>query len=187
MADPLSTAEGSNERAARNNFIGTVEFSRPNCDCEICESGREAAEKKGESYETDYDHFAAIEPLTEYDEQMSVLGLNTNTNYSSKWMVMLHFVEKIHGNLRSNDVNSLEDLGDFLTGRTYEWMDITWEEEDEIDFEDSEYTPRIKDIFADSDNKPNAMLVPVREITDEEELQEAGAEPDTSEVEDVEL
>lgn len=187
MTTPLSTQEGENKSTARQNFIGTVEFSRPDCECDICTSGRKAAEKKGVDVETDYDHFAAIKPLTEYDNQMHVLGLNTNTNLNSKWMVMLHFVQDIHGNLNQIGVESLEDIGDFLTNRTYEWMDITWDEEQEIDFEGDSYTPRIKDIFEGSDNKPNSMLVPVREVTDEEEIQELGEEPDTSEVEEVDF
>jgi len=187
MTDPLSTDEGENRTTAKENFIGTVEFSRPDCDCEICSSGREAAERQGVDVDTDYDHVAAIDPLTEYDNTQNILGLNTNDNLNSKWMVFLHYVQNIHGNLRQHDVESLEQLGDFLTGNVYEWRELTWDEEEEIDFEGSDYTPRIKDIFAGSDNKPNEMLVPVREINDEEEIQELGEEPDASDVEEVDL
>lgn len=185
-ADPLSSDEGSDEVPAKNNFIGRVVFSRIDCDCEDCASGDEAAAAKGYDegeLDHDYDHFFKVEPLTEYDKEMSVYGLNINDNFQSKWMVMVGHLEKVHGNLRGQGVESLEDLPEFLTGRVYEFRDITFQEDENFTWGDGT-TKNLGQMFT-GDFTPNSMMVPVREVTDEDELMDLGVD-DSDGVEDVE-
>lgn len=187
MADPLSSEEGTDEVPAKNNFVGRVEFSRPTCDCPDCEGGREGAAKKGLSEEelaSDYDHFFHIQPLTEYEKPQNVFGLNTNDNFTSKWMVMIGHLERVHGSLREHGVESLEDLGEFLEGRVYEFRDITWEEDEEFTWPNAGVSKNLKDMF-DGDFTPRSMLVPIREVEDEDELADLGVD-EVDEVEEVE-
>lgn len=188
MADPLSSSEGSDEPAARRNFVGRIEFSRVECDCEHCQKGEEAKAKSGEDWDDyDYQHLYKIQPLSEYNKPMSEFGINASDRFASKWMVFIGHLENLHGNLRENDINSLEELGEFLTGRVYEFRDITWEEDEEFDFP-GEDTPTLKlDEIFDGDFQASSMLVPVREVADEDELADLGENEVSDEVEEIPL
>lgn len=186
-SDPLSSEEGVDEVPAKDNFIGKVEFSRVNCECPDCTKGAEGAAKKGlkeEELESDYDHFFHVQPLTEYEKPQNVFGLNTNDNYTSKWMVMIGHLENVHGPLRGHGVENLEDLAEFLSGKVYEFRDITWQEDEEFTWPGTGTTKNLGRMFT-GDFTPRSMLVPIREVTDEDELMDLGAD-EADEVEEVE-
>lgn len=200
--EAFTSGEGSDEVPAKENFIGEVVFSNVDCTCEDCESGREGAARKGlseEEMESDYDHFMKIRPLTEYTDTNAfhVYNLNVNDNFNSKWMVMVGHLERVHGNLREAMVDqgyadsvsdvALDTFQDFLTGRVYEFREITWEEDEEFSWPGTDVTRNIGNMFDSGDFAPNSMLVPIDEITDDNQLADLGVEGDTGEVEEIDI
>lgn len=187
MPDVFGSSSAEEATGAKQNFIGKVKFSRVDCDCPICESGREAG---GDQYDSDIDHLLAIEPLTEYDKQQNVLSVNARRSFGSKWMVFIGHLENAIGPLEEHGVESFEDLCELLTNRVFEFRELTFEEDETFTWEHAKggdgYSANISNLFQDMTNPPDAMLVPVREVTDPEELSEIGAE-ETGEVEDVEF
>lgn len=189
MTEPLGSGSGEAGSGAKENFIGRIEFSRVDCDCESCQKGRESAESQGYDIDNDIDHLAHIEPLTQYDNPQNILGVDVRKSWGSKWMLWIGHFENIHGPLSDNGITSLEGLTDFLEGRVYEWRDITFEENEEFTWQhgpDGPVTYTIKDLFSGMTNTPNAMLMPVREVTDDEELADLGAK-ESIEVEEAEF
>lgn len=187
MADPLGSSSAEEATGAKSDFIGKVTFSRVDCDCSICESGREAS---GGEYTSDVDHLMAIEPLTEYEKQQNVLGIDVRRSFGSKWMLFVGHVENIIGSLEENGVEDLDDFTALLEGRTFEFRELTFEEDEEFVWEHAKggegYSAVIKDLFAGMTNPPSPMLVPVREVTDPDELAELGAE-EAGDVEEVDF
>jgi hypothetical protein len=190
MTDIMGSGEAEEGTGAKQTFIGRVKFSRVDCDCEICQKGREAAEQGGYDIDPDFDHIFAIEPLTEYENQQNVLGLNASKSYGSKWMMMTGHIENLLGTFAENGIETMEDLADFLEDRVLEFRDLTFEEDEEFTWEHAAggdgYTANINNLFRDMENPPDSMLVPVGEITDEEKLAELGAE-ESIETEEVEF
>lgn len=189
MADPLSTDEGTERSSAKQNFIGKVEFSRPECDCEFCEKGRQNANFQNDDDRTRYDHVFAIKPLSQYEKQQNEFALTVNDNWQSKWMVFIGHLQQIHGNLKESGVTDLDSMGEFLTGKIYEFREITWQEDEEFSYPGTDVTVNFGSMFAGSENLPNEMLVPVREVTDEDEIADLGEEAtkDSGDVEEVSL
>lgn len=190
MTDIMGSGQAEEGSGAKENFIGSVVFSRVDCDCEICSEGAEAAEEAGYDVETDFDHVAAIEPHTQYENRQNILGLNTSTSFGSKWMMFVGHFENMHGSFEANDISTMEGLADFLTDRVYEWRDITFKEDEDFTWEHAAggegKTKNIQQLFGDMENPPNAMLVPVREVTDSDELSELGLE-ESIETEEVDF
>ena len=188
MADPLSTDEGTESSGAKENFIAEVEFSRQNCDCEHCEKGRQNANFEQEDDVVSYDHLLSLKPLTQYEKQQHEFNYTVRSGWETKWMLFIGHLQQIHGNLKEAGVDSLDNLGDFLTGRVYEFREITWEEDEEFTYPDTDQTVNFSTMFDGLENPPNEMLVPVREITDEDELMDLGVQQDSPEdVDQVEL
>ncbi len=190
MVDALGSGSAEESAGNKENFIGKVEWSRVECDCEICQKGREAASEGGFDADRDFDHPAKIQPLTQYDEYQHILGLNVSTAFSSKWMIFAGHVENIHGSFEENGVEELGDIADLLEGNVYEWREITFTEDEEFTWEEANggegATYHIGNLFSDMDNKPRDMLVPVREVDDPDELSELDAE-DEAEVDEVDF
>lgn len=190
MVDALGSDSAEESSGKKNDFIGKVKFSRPDCDCEICSKGRKAAENADWDSDVDFDHPAAIEPLTEYEKQQNILGLNVSTSFASKWMMLAGHIENIHGGFSENGVETLDDIADLLEGNVYEWTEITFTEDREFTWEAANNgegaTYHIGNLFSDMDNKPGNMLVPVRLVDDPDELAELGAE-ESAEVDEVDF
>lgn len=163
MESPMSTDDAVESTGAKENFVGKVMFSHMECDCDICSQGKA-------EYDRDYSHFAAIEPLDgTYEKQQNVLGVDISAGPQTIWMTIVAHLEEVHGSLADHDVESPADLEEFLEGRVYEWQDITFAETDEVPGYDHTYA----DIGGDT--TPNTKLLPVREVTDDDELADLGA------------
>jgi hypothetical protein len=190
MVDAFSSSDAEESTGAKDNFIGKVVFSRVDCTCDICSKGKSSAEEKGYDIDTDFDHPAQIEPLTEYEKKQNVLGLNTSTSFGSKWMIFAGHLENIHGSFQENGVESLDDLAEMIEGNVYEWREVTFTEDEDFTWEQANNgdgaTYNIGNLFGGMENPPNEMLVPVRQITDPDELAELGAE-ESAEVEEVDF
>lgn len=193
MVDVMGSDEGEESTGKRENFVGEVVFSRVDCECEDCLQGREALKQvadEDDDTDTDFDHLMRIRALTEYDSEFNQFGLNVSRAWSSKWMVFTAFFENLHGPYSDNGIESLEDLADFLTDRVYEFRDITFEEDEEITWDyagDEPHVEKLNELFEDSQFQPNSMLVPIREVTDEQELAELGVEDSAEQVEEVDF
>lgn len=185
MVDPLSTDEGQESSGGKENFIGEVVFSRKECDCEICSKGKQRANFERDEDTEVYEHPLHVKPLTRYEKNQNTLSLTINNGWTSKWMIFIGHLQEIHGNLREHGVDSMEALGEFLTGRVYEFRDITWEEDEDFQYPSQDRVVNFMKIGQSYSQKPNEMMVPVREVTDEDELAELGAEDSPGEVEEV--
>jgi len=192
MTDIMGSEEGEQNTGNRENFIGRVNFSREDCDCEHCQSGDEAAANAGVSEEelaSDIDHLYNVTALTQYEgTEFNEFGVNVSSSWQSKWMVLTAFVENNLGTFSDLGISDTSDLTDYFEGRVFEFRDITWDEDEELVWENSPngHTENLGEMFADGEFEPNSMLVPVREITDESELAELGVEDD-GEVEEVDF
>lgn len=192
MTELMGSSEGEETTGQRENFIGRVVFSRVDCDCPDCTAGDEGAKKAGvdeEELENDIDHLYKIEALTEYEgSHFNQFGVNVSTSWQSKWQVFTAFFENNIGTFQALGLEDTQDITDYLEGRVFEFRDITWDEDEELVWEHSpnEHTENLGEMFEDGEYKPNNMLVPVREIEDEEELAELGA-VDDGEVEEVDF
>lgn len=183
MTDPLSPDDADGSPGARESFVGTVKFSRINCDCEICESGRKGAEEAGVEIDDEgrVDHLMAIEVIDDtHENDQNVLGIKVNNTPGTKWMTMIDHLSAIHGDLKEeHGVTSIEELTDFLEGNTYKFKDITWKEDEQIPFRDFSYAEAVEDYT----NTPKAMWVPV----EEEDPGEYGGSGGAEDVEEIEL
>lgn len=179
MADPLTADDAEDSTGARENFIGRVEFSREDCDCE------EVCSKGSGQFERDIDHFAYIEILDDtYDGPLHVLGMDVNSGPMTKWMVMIGHLTDIFGNLEEQDLETYQDVLEFIEGRTFEWRDITWTENEEYPVIGESRDIRYVDIGRQ--NEPDSMLAPVRLVGDDE-LEELGAEVQPAVDDEVEI
>ncbi len=192
MTDLMGSSEGEETTGKRDNFIGRVEFSRVNCTCEDCAKGDDAASKAGvdeEDLQNDIDHLFRVEALTEYDgSSFNVFGIDVSTSWQSKWQVFTAFFENNIGTFNELGLESTEDITDYLEGRVFEFRDVTFEEDEELTWEHSPngHTEVLGEMFDDGEYSPNSILVPVREITDDQKLAELGV-TDDGEVEEVDF
>lgn len=192
MADIMGSSEGEQGTGKRENFVGRVNFSNQDCSCEHCTTGDEAAKEAGveeDELENDIDHLYNITALTEYeDTEFNEFGVNVSNKWQSKWMVLTAFFENNVGTFDELGIESTEDLTDYLEGRVFEFRDVTFEEDEELVWENSpnQHSEVLGEMFEDGQYKPNSMLVPVQEITDDEALAKLGVEDD-GEVEEVDF
>ena len=174
------TSEGAEEaQGTRENFIAEVVRSEPDSDDERFQT----------QYESDIDILYELSVLDRDYENVFELGLNVNAgSLNSKWMVLIGHLENIHGREAIADLGGLDDLAEFLEGRVYEFkeQDMTADEEFTWEEKNGDNTINYQDAFGGQDNEPNPMLLPVREVTDEDELADLGAESEGT-VEEVEF
>jgi len=178
MSQLPTSQDGEEGTGVKKDFVGEVISSE-------VDSQREKFQTE---YDSDFDVFMEIHPLTQYENNQFVLGLNTSTNWSSKWQVMMAHIEGIHGPLGENGVESLEDLAEFLTGRVYEFKELDFGDDYEVEWEhapDGGKTAVLSELFPDPEYRPDPMVVPVAEVTDDERLADLGVE-DAGEVQEVE-
>lgn len=182
MPDIFGSGEGEEGSGAKDNFVGKVIYS----DTDDTHSSASAG---SDEYDSDFEQVAVVEPLTQYENNQYIYGLDVSSSWGSKWMIFIGHFENIHGSLPDNSIGNLEELADFLVGNVYEWRDITFTEDEEFTWEeapDGGVTKNIRDIFSGMENPPNNMIVPVRHVDDPQELAEYG-EGESAEVEDVDF
>lgn len=170
MVDAFSTDEGEETNGKKDNFIGRVVTS------DVVSDEYPVKDEYREDDETYIDHLYEIEVLSEDWDNMSEFSIKLSSSYTSKWMVLLHHLEQFLGNLREEGIDSPQDLCEYLEGRVFEFKDISWEEDEEIDFGEGSPTYKLSEMFEGNDNSPNNFMVPVREVTDEDELADLGGE-----------
>jgi hypothetical protein len=176
--DAFDTSDMEESSGSKKNFLGEVTASAVDMDDADVD-----IDSGSDQYESDIDIVYAVNPLTEYEDTMYELGLNTSKSKVSKWFVLVCHLENIYGEtLPELGVESKEDLCESLEGKAFEFRDITFDEDEVIE---SEVTGKSVDLqsFRDMENSPNSMMVPVREVT-EDELAELDV--DASDDEDVE-
>jgi hypothetical protein len=193
MVDALGSDQAEESSGKKPNFIGQVVHSEYQDDDNQMKEEYIGDDETREDY---FEYLYEIEVLEVLSEEskdwdnLSEFSVKITNNFDSKWMFFLGHLENIHGKLGDNGIESYGDIGEFLEGRVYEFREVNWEEDEEFTWEESpdERAKRIDRIFADSDNMPNNMIVPVREVDPDEAL-DAGAEPspDDDDVEEVDL
>lgn len=194
MVDALSSADGEESSGTKPNFIARVVESEYQSDDNPVKEEYLGEDESREDY---YEHLYELEVLRVLGDNedaswdnLHEFSLKLTNNFQSKWMVFLGHLENIHGSLADNDIGSYEDMAEFLTGRVYEFREIGWTEDEEFTWDQSPdgKTINISQIFANSDNPPNELIVPVREVG-EDEMADLGVEPGAgeAEVEDVDL
>jgi len=182
MADPLSTDEGQEQTSAKENFVGRVVTSEVSSENYGMDDQYKNA---GSSY---YEHLYEIDVLDHDWGNIHEFSLEVNNNFQSKWMVVIGHLQSIHGNLEENQgIETLEDLEEFLEGKVYEFKEITWERDETFDYPGTDESINFGSAFSNSQNTPNPLIVPVREVTDEDEIQEAEVDDDTEIDEDISL
>lgn len=175
---PFSSDDAQEGGGTRENFIGRIIRSDPDPDDEMFDT----------EYESDFELLYEIEVLNKDYKNLSELGINVRKSLGSKWMLLIGSLENIHGPDTVRGFESLDDLAEFLEGKVYEFKDTDLTADEEFTFQhkgDGE-TINFKDVFGGLENPPNPMLLPVREVTDAEELAELGAES-SGDVEEVEF
>lgn len=169
MADPFSTDEAEESSGTRPDFIGQVVRSEVNATEDRFSGGQ---------YENDIDILYELKPLDKDWDNVYELGLNTAGSLGSKWMFLIGFLENIYGPDTVRNFESLEELTEFLDGKVFKITDFDFSTTDEVEFEYRQGGTTVipAQLFADSDNPPNPMLLPLEEITDETELADLGVE-----------
>jgi hypothetical protein len=182
MPDPLSTNEGENRTSTKDNFVGRVVTSE-------YESEEYGGDDRYRDADSDYfDHLYEIEVLSEDWENVHVFSLEVNNNFQSKWMLFIGHLQQIHGDLQEDmEVGSLSELADFLEGNVYEFREIGFTEDEEFTYPGVDQTVNFRQMFSGSENQPNPLIVPVREVTDEDELDGLNQGSSTEIDDDVEL
>jgi len=178
MASPFSSDDAEETQGTRQNFIGRIVRSDPDPEDEMFDT----------EYDSDFELLYEVEPLSEDWKNLMELGINVRKSLGSKWMVLIGHLENIHGAETIRGFSSLDDMAEFLEGKVYEFEDVDLTEDKEFTFEEKQEgkTINYKDKFGGSDNPPNPMLLPVREVTDEDELADLGVEGDGT-VDEVEF
>lgn len=182
MVDPLTLDDVDENAGAKDNFIGRVVDNSVDGLAESADY-----EQSEQKWERDIDHFAYIEVLDgTYDKHQNIFSMDVRSGPMSKWTVMVMHLTDIHGNLREDcGIETAEGVLEFIRDRVYEWKDVTWQEDEEYPIYGEEHGITYADIGQEND--PNSMLVPVREVTDEDELADLGQDVDTGDVEEVDL
>lgn len=176
--DPFSSEGKEESEGTRPNFIGTVVRSEVDTDDDRFQT----------QYENDIDILYEIDALSHDWENVYELGINTADALNSKWTILIGHLENIYGDLAEQGVTDLESFCEFLEGKTFEFKDLSFEADEDFTFENREDKKQVnlKALFEDQDNTPNPMLVPLREVTDPDELAELGAESEAN-VEEVDF
>jgi len=178
MTDAFSSDAAEETQGTRENFVGRVVRSDPDPDDEMFDT----------DYDSDFELLYEVEVLDHDWKNLMELGINVRKSLGSKWMVLIGHLENIHGPEVVREFGSLEELAEFLEGKVYEFSDTDLTEDTEFTFNHKAggETINYKDKFGGSDNPPNPMLLPVREVTDEDELSDLGVEGDGT-VDEVEF
>jgi len=178
MTDAFSSDAAEETQGTRENFIARVVRSDADPDDDMFNT----------DYTSDYELVYELEALDHDWENLMELGVNVRKSLGSKWMVLIGHLENIHGAETIRGFSSLDDMAEFLEGKVYEFEDVDLTEDKEFTFEEKQEgkTINYKDKFGGSDNPPNPMLLPVREVTDEDELADLGVEGDGT-VDEVEF
>jgi len=176
MVDPFSTEDATEGQGSKQNFIGTVIDSSVDTDRENFQS----------EYDQDIDILYEVKPLTVYDKNMYELGVNVRSSKYSKWMVFLAHLEDIYGSLDEQGIDSLEDLTEFLEGKTFEFKDVVFSDGESITFPTTGEEIDLGRVGGD-DNETNPMMVPIREVEQDEIDGLDESETDSDDVEEVEL
>jgi len=184
MVDPLSTDDGEEQSGTKPNFVGKV-----------VESAMEHEDfPQNEEWEDPDNPTVAllykIRPLDKpnwKDQQEAYVRVNNN--FQSKWMLVVGHLQQIHGNLKEQGIESVDDLLEFLEGNVYEFREIDFSEDEEFTYPGTETTVVFNQMFRGGENDVGPLLVPVREVTDEDELMDLGADEtkDSDEVDEVSL
>lgn len=163
--------------------------TRPNFIARVVRSERDATDDQYQSdYDQDIDILYELEVLDKDFKNMYELGVNVRKSLGSKWMLLIGSLENIHGPEVVRQWDSLEDMFEFLDDKVYEFTDMDLVADDEFTFEHKGdgKTINLKDTFGDLENPPDSMLLPVREVTDSDELADLGAEK-AGDVEEMEF
>lgn len=179
MSDLKTSSDGKETSGVKKDFTGEIVNSEVNA----------TEERFQTEYESDFDIFFEIEPLTEYEKRQYVLGLDVSESWGSKWQIMMAFLENLHGPLAEKGVTTLEELADFLVGNVYEFRELDFDSDAVVTWEHAPnggHEAAVRDLFPDEDYRPDPLTVPVREITDSEELAELGVE-DAGDVEEIDF
>ena len=178
MTDAFSSDAAEETQGTRENFIGRVVRSDPDPDDEMFDT----------EYDSDFELLYEVEVLDHDWKNVMELGINVRKSLGSKWMILVGHLENIHGPEVIRAFESLEECAEFLTGRVYEFEDVNLTADEDFTFQhkDGGTTINYEDEFGNSDNPPNPMMLPVREITDEDELADLGVEGDGT-VDEVEF
>jgi len=182
MTDLYGSEDQEESSGAKENFIGEVVDSAADMSDLEFDVSDKMADASGK-YESDIDVLYIVKPLTEYTDtdHFYELGLNLAKAPGSKWQILTGHIENLTGkSFEDLDIATTEDLCDWLRGRTFEFRDLTFEEDEEFTWELAGKSINIRRQFKDMDNKPNPMLVPVRHIGDDE-LAEMDLETEDSE------
>jgi len=173
MSDPLTPDDAEDVSGTMNNFIGKVIGSSVDgLALEALNDGYEESSSRYESDVPEFDHFAYIQPLDgTYDSNQNILSLSVRGGRQTKWMTMMAHLFDIHGDEWTEAVDNYKDIPDFIKGRVYEWRDVSWSENEEVPGLDVTYQE-----IGRGNDQINTMLVPVREVTDENELADLGVE-----------
>lgn len=207
MVDPLGTDDAEEVSSGKPNFIGRIVGSEKESDEFGVKEEYIGADESREDY---YEHLYEIAPLVKLDREsgewveagwdnLHEFSLKINTNPSSKWMVFMAHLESAVGDVREyiaeqtgNEVGdvSIADLEDALTGEVFEFRELTWTEDEDIEFKGGEITRNLQMLgkqFGDGGNLPNPLTVPVRRITDADTLADLGVEQEPDADETVQL
>lgn len=169
-ANPFSSDDADSDAGTRENFVGRIVRSEVDTDDEDLAGD--------ERYESDIDVLYELEVLDQDYSNMFELGVDVRQSLASKWMVLMGHLENIHGPEEVRSFGSLEEFTEWLEGRTYEFKDQNMTADEDFTFEhkDDGHTINFQAEFGDYDNPPNSMLLPVREVTDADELADLGVE-----------
>lgn len=179
MTDLKTSADAKETDGVKTDFIG-----------EVVKSEVDATDERFQTeYDSDFDVFMEIEPLTEYENRQYILGLDVSQSWGSKWQVMMAHIENIHGPLAESGVTTLEELSDFLTGKVYKFRDIDFGSDYVVEWQHAPNGGKeaaVTELFPDEEFRPDTLTVPVAEVTDDETLADLGVE-DAGDVEEIDF
>lgn len=179
MSDLKTSADAKETSGVKKDFIG-----------EVVNSEVDATEERFQTeYDSDFDVFMEIEPLTEYENTQYILGLDVSESWGSTWQVMVAHIENIHGPLSENGVTTLEEFADFLIGKVYAFHELDFSSDAVVTWEHAPNGGReaaVTDLFPDEEYRPDPLTVPTQEITDDEKLADLGVE-DAGDVEEIDF
>lgn len=179
MSDLKTSADARETAGEMEDFIGEVVNSEVDATSEQFQT----------EYDSDFDVFMEIEPLTEYENTQYILGLNVSESWGSKWQVMMAHVENIHGRLADSGVTTLEELADFFVGNVYQFGTIDFDSDYVVEWEHAPnggHSEEVTELFPDEDYRPDELTVPQAEIVDDERLSDLGVE-DAGDVEEIDF
>jgi hypothetical protein len=182
MVDPLGTDQGEENSSTKGNFVGRVVNSEAT-------SQEYGGDSRYRDEDSDYfDHLYEIEVLSEDWDNIHEFSLEVNNNFESKWMLFVGHLQSIHGHLSSEQgLESLQDIAEFMEGRVYEFREIGFTEDEVFEYPGVDQKVNLMKMFSGGENAPNPLIVPVREVTDEDELAEYEGGSSTTIDEDVQL